>query len=97
MNISECSKQLQALAKAHADYTMSLEDYLRDRKVLLEQLDLNINGISVKQVESITMPDTETIEEFQQLASHQQLDKTQPYFAGKIDKCMNFIKGSNNS
>ncbi len=94
MNITECSNQLQVLAKAHANYTMSLEDYLRDRKILLDTLDLNINGITVEQPSSAPMPIVDTVAEVQQAEAPEQQDKTQPYFAKKIDKCISFIKGS---
>lgn len=94
MNITECSKQLQVLTKAHAHYSMSLEDYLRDRKVLLDRLDLNVNGITAKQIELGQEPVLET--KLDTHASDDRLDITQPYFAGKIDQCMSFIKGSNN-
>jgi hypothetical protein len=99
MNIIECSTKLQQLSKAYANYTMSLEDYRRDRKVLLDALDLTINGIEPNKVDIIQTP---TIEPEQDVESHnnnddEQLDKTQPYFARKIDKCMSFIKGSNKS
>jgi hypothetical protein len=97
MNITECSKQLQALAKAHAHYDMSLEDYLSERKVLLDALDLAINGIANKQVESVMMPLAESLNSLEQHTSHEQQDKTQPYVAGKVDKCMSFFKGPNNS
>jgi len=100
MNITECSKQLQVLTKAHAHYTMSLEDYLRDRKRLLDELDLNINGIAIKQivskqdVEPVAEPILESTMGVNDIDEQQ--DKTQPYFAGKLDQCMSFIKGSSN-
>ena len=98
MNIFECSKQLRELTKAHANYTMSLDDYRRDRKVLLDALDHTVNGIANLQSEALPLaipaPDLDIT---QHLASHEQQDKTQPYFAKKIDKCMNFIKGTNNN
>ncbi len=98
MNIFECSKQLRELSKAHANYTMSLHDYRRDRKVLFDALDHTVNGIAILQNEAapLAIPAPE-LDITQHLESHEQHDKTQPYFAKKIDKCMSFIKGSNNS
>lgn len=99
MNVFECSKQLRALSKAHAHYTISQDDYRRDRKALLDALDFTVNGIAINQVSAMPLTEETTAEldTIQALESHQQQDKTQPYFAGKIDKCMSFIKGSNNS
>ena len=98
MNINECSKQLRELSKAHAHYTMSLDDYRRDRKVLLDALDHRVNGIAIKQTEAVPLaiptPDADIT---QHLESHESHDKTQPYFAKKIDECMSFIKGSSKS
>ncbi|KGJ94804.1 hypothetical protein [Colwellia psychrerythraea] len=98
MNIFECSKKLRELNKAHAHYTLSLDEYRRDRKILLDALDHSVNGIAIKQVaavpQSMTTPGSDN---GQHVENHESLDKTQPYFAGKIDKYMSFIKGSNNS
>ena len=98
MNINQCSKQLRELTKAHAHYQLSLADYRCERKVLFDALDLNVNGIAASQVTaaqlSVATPD---IGDVQQVENNQQLDKTPPYFAKKLDTCMNFIKGSNNS
>lgn len=97
MNINECSTQLQQLSKAHSHNEMSLNDYLNARKLLLDALDLNINGIAqqappVDLSSTVQMPAqpaaTDTAEP---------LDKTQPYFAKKLDTCMNFLKGSTNT
>ncbi|NQY50743.1 MAG: hypothetical protein HRT50_16910 [Colwellia sp.] len=98
MNINQCSKQLRELTKAHAHYQLSLADYRRERKVLLDALDLNVNGIAASQVTAAPLSvQTPDIGDVQQIDNNQQLDKTQPYFAKKLDTCMNFIKGSNNS
>lgn len=94
MNIAEASKQLQALSKAHARNQISLDNYLNDRKILLDSLDQGINGISPKAIpQPLDMEQTIAIarEELDQV----QEDKTQPYFASKVDKYMSFIKGSN--
>jgi len=93
MNISECSKQLKLLTKAHVNYSISIEEYLSDRKALLDELDFNINGISSEQV---APPQELEPTAVPTIANDEQQDKTQPYFAGKIDRCMSFIKGSNN-
>ena len=98
MNINQCSKQLRELTKAHANYQLSLTDYRRERKVLFDALDLNVNGIAASQVTAAPLSvQTPDIGDVQQIENNQQLDKTQPYFAKKLDTCMNFIKGSNNS
>ena len=98
MNINQCSKQLRELTKAHAHYKLSLADYRRERKVLLDALDLNVNGIATSPVTAAPLSvQTPDIGDEQQIDNNQQLDKTQPYFAKKLDTCMNFIKGSNNS
>ena len=98
MNINQCSKQLRELTKAHAHYHLSLADYRRERKVLFDALDLNVNGIAASQVTAAPLSvQTPDIGDVQQIENNQQLDKTQPYFAKKLDTCMNFIKGSNNS
>lgn len=100
MNIIECSKKLRELTKAHAHYNVSLADYRRDRKTLFDALDLNVNGIAPYQMAVAPLSvgiETPDIDNEQQIESHQQLDKTQPYFAKKLDTCMNFIKGENNS
>jgi hypothetical protein len=100
MNIIECSKQLQALTKAHAHYTISLEEYLQNRKALLDELDLNINGIAIEpkasqqEAESVSVAVLES--SIEAAGMEEQQDKTQPYFAGKLGQCMSFIKGSNN-
>ncbi|TYK65432.1 hypothetical protein [Colwellia echini] len=131
MNITECSKQLRKISKAHANYSISVDTYRYERKQLLDNLDLNINGVTPFNVTSHlseatvmnngdnnnTVPhfdknqhESTGVEanevngkhvEFQQVDDENELnqndvDKTQPYFAGKIDKCLNFIKGSNN-
>ncbi len=99
MNINECSIKLRELSKAHAHYQITLEDYQRDRKALLDALDLNVNGIETPDLSVVPLPTdiaTADIGNVQHEAE-QQLDKTQPYFAKKLDSCMNFIKGSNNS
>ncbi|PKG83061.1 hypothetical protein CXF85_11990 [Colwellia sp. 75C3] len=98
MNIFECSKQLRELTKAHANYTMSLDDYRRDRKVLLDALDHTVNGIANLQSEalpSVIPAPIASLDITQHLESHEQHDKTQPYLVKKIDECMNFIKGTN--
>jgi len=95
MNISECSKQIQILAKAHAHNHMTLDNYLQERKALLEVLDLNVNGINAQQDKILEMAVAETHESNELNEPNEVQDKTQPYFAKKIDRCMSFIKGSN--
>lgn len=88
--------QLQQLSKAHSHNEMSLSDYLSARKLLLDALDLNINGIApqtppVDLSSTVQMPAQPSAADIAEPE-----DKTQPYFAKKLDTCMNFIKGSTN-
>jgi len=98
MNISECSKQIQILTKAHANNHMTLDNYLQERKALFDVLDLNVNGINAKQdkiVEMAVAELDEPTEPHELNEPNEPQDKTQPYFAKKIDRCMSFIKGTN--
>ena len=96
MNINECSTQLKQLSKAHSHNEMSLTDYMTARKLLLDALDLNINGVA-QQAPSVDLSSTVQMSAQSPAADiAEPLDKTQPYFAKKLDTCMNFIKGSTN-
>jgi hypothetical protein len=98
MNISECSTRLRELTKVHSQNSTPLADYLAKRKLLLDALDLNINGVA--QAESpVDLSNTVQMtvpEQLNNLQSSEPVDKTQPYFAKKLGTCMNFIKGTNN-
>lgn len=90
MNIKEYSKQLRELTVARADYKISLETYRNQRKYLLDALDKNFNGIESNQIPDELSPVEVT-------DGRDQRDKTQPYLAAKIDKCMSFLTGSNDN
>ncbi len=97
MNISECSTRLRELTKEHSQNSTPLADYLAKRKLLLDALDLNINGVAqaenqrdLSSTVQMTVP-----EQVNSLQTAESVDKTQPYFAKKLGTCMNFIKGTN--
>jgi hypothetical protein len=98
MNISECSTRLRELTRVHSQNSTPLAEYLAKRKLLLDALDLNINGVA--QAESpVDLSNTVQMtvpEQLNNLQSSEPVDKTQPYFAKKLGTCMNFIKGANN-
>lgn len=96
MNIQQCSQKLRDLTKAHANYNISLATYRRDRKVLFDALDLNINGVTPYQVEPVVQ-ETEITDNIEPVNNETELDQTQPYFAKKMTKCISFIKGSNDN
>ncbi|PKF63498.1 hypothetical protein CW745_01210 [Psychromonas sp. psych-6C06] len=83
MNITECSPQLSELADKHANYQISFESYRAQRKLLLDSLDKQYNGVTA--TASVVLPEPAMEEE-------ETLDKTQPYLASKIGKCINFLK-----
>ncbi len=98
MNISECSKQLRQLTKAHSQNSTPLAEYLAKRKALLDALDLNINGVARPEAPgnlsaTLKVPVPEQVDEVQ---LDESVDKTQPYFAKKLGTCMDFIKGTSN-
>ncbi len=86
MNMIESSKQIRLLAQQHANYQLSFEDYREQRKILLDNLDKQYNGVIAEQKEIMAEPIVETQE---------QLDKTQPYLASKIGKLTSFLKRTN--
>lgn len=88
MNIDECAAQLRILANANADYQLEFNEYRQQRKRLLDILDQNYNGVEPVQVSA--PPQLPPIEEVAIVDP----DKTQPYFASKISKCMSFLKKS---
>jgi len=79
----EASKQLRMLVQQHTNDQLSANIYRAKRKILLDKLDEQYNGITVSQVD-ITQVPTEKV--------HQQQDKTQPYLAKKIGKLTSFLK-----
>lgn len=87
MNITQCSKQLRELTDARDQYKMTAEAYRIQRKTLFDTLDQNLNGISADQP-----PEPSLVREENSVDDQ---DKTQPYLAGKIGKCINFFKGTN--
>ena len=87
MNILESSQQLRDLARAHANYKISSEDYRSQRKVLLDRLDKSLNGV-LPEANSIA------VEPMQSVTDN---DKTQPYLVGKLEQCLSFLKKNNDN
>ncbi|MFT6986118.1 MAG: hypothetical protein ACJAT7_001939 [Psychromonas sp.] len=90
MNITEYSKQLRELTMEHVNCQISLDAYRKQRKYLLDALDRNFNGVEAHQIKEEQAPAEVT-------DGRDQRDKTQPYLAAKIDKCMSFLTGSNDN
>jgi len=99
MKISDASTQIRALTKAQTQNIMSISDYLHKRKIILDLLDSGINGINA--INAITDSSTVNVSGSLPVSPSVQLqdeeDKTQPYFAGKVDKYMNLLKGAKNN
>lgn len=92
MNIADSSVTLRKLAENNANYLISFEQYRNDRKLILDALDNDYNAVKPVQQEI-------TVQEAPEGAASDitnEADKTQPYFANKLGKCMNFFKGSSN-
>jgi hypothetical protein len=90
MNITECSRKLRQLSENYSHHKLSFKLYRVQRNELLDKLDLQYNGIIAKQVE--TLPDTPSDTQLDATVPNEQQDKTQPYLASKIGRCMNFLK-----
>ncbi|PKG38779.1 hypothetical protein [Psychromonas sp. Urea-02u-13] len=86
MNITECSLKLRELTEHHANYQLNFEDYRIQRKVLLDSLDQQYNGVVAEQIDTLLEPIIE---------NETQQDKTQPYLASKIGRCISFLKRNN--
>jgi len=86
MNISQSSEQLRALIIKYENHNISIDEYHQQRKILLDALDKQFNGIESIQLEQ---PLVNSVE------AQPPADKTQPYFASKIEQCMSFLTGAN--
>ena len=94
MKISDASIQLRALSKAQAQNQLSFDNYLHERKQILDALDHSMNGIINTTIDNVAKPLFEELDE-QAIEVEEPQDKTQPFFAGKVDKYINIIKGTN--
>lgn len=86
---AQANKQLRMLIDARERDAISWTEYRAKRKQLLDTLDKNLNGVTAK-----VAPAAE-INQLTTASDSEFVDKTQPYFSGKLSKCFGFLKGNN--